>query len=119
MTQEETSIARAESELYHLLGWVRAVETRLALVLSLSTAMLGILAVLAPPASKWIGGGIAVALAIFFLLPSISIVACVIPPDNRNQRLYDLFRGEDHNKGTAAVWGSSQIGENRYALNHE
>ena len=44
----DVSISRAETELVRLLDWVRAAESRLALVLPLSTAMLGALAVLVP-----------------------------------------------------------------------
>jgi hypothetical protein len=81
MTEEETTISRAESELDRLLGWERAAESRLALVLPLSTAMLGALAVLAPPAGKWtVWGGVAVAFALVFLLLSIAFAACASFP---------------------------------------
>lgn len=40
---EETAISLAEVELDRLLGWVRAAESRLALVLPPSTAMLAAL----------------------------------------------------------------------------
>lgn len=81
MTEEETAIARAESELDRLLVWVRSAESRLALILPLSTAMLGALAVLAPHASKWtVGGGITAAFAITFLLLSIAFAACASFP---------------------------------------
>lgn len=66
-TWEEPSegvILRTETELDRLLGWVRAAESRLALILPLSTAMLGTLAVLLPSASKWtVAGGIAASCA--------------------------------------------------------
>jgi len=42
----DSRIAWAEAELARLLEWVRAAESRFALVLPLSTAMLGALAVL-------------------------------------------------------------------------
>ena len=77
----EAAIFRAEVELDRLLGWARAAESRLALVLPLSTAMLGALAVLAPPASKWtVAGGIAVSFAAVLLLVSIAFAACASFP---------------------------------------
>lgn len=54
----EDSISHAEKELDRLLGWVRAAEPRLALVISMSTAMLGALAVFAPRATEWTFFGI-------------------------------------------------------------
>lgn len=76
MTEEPLSVSQAEAELDRLLGWVRAVESRLALVLPLSTAMLGALAVLMPSvANCTVGGGIASAFALFFLLLSIVFAA--------------------------------------------
>ena len=49
----DVSISRAETELVRLLDWVRAAESRIALVVPLSTAMLGALAVLVPTMTKW------------------------------------------------------------------
>lgn len=89
MTEEDTTITgvvdiviiRAESDLDRLLGWVRAAESRLALVLPLSTAMLGALAILAPPVNKWsVLGGIATAIAAILLLLSIAFAACASFP---------------------------------------
>ena len=78
---EDAAISRAEAELDRLLGWVRAAESRLALVLPLSTAMLGALAVLAPPVSKWtVLGGIAAAFAAVLLFLSIVFAACASFP---------------------------------------
>lgn len=71
-----TSISRAEAELSRLLDWVRAAESRLKLILPLSTAMLGALAVLSPAATKWtVSGGIAASFAAFLLLLSILFAA--------------------------------------------
>lgn len=71
-----TSVLRAEKELARLLEWGRAAESRLTLVLSLSTAMLGALAMLAPPASKWtVVEGIASSFAALLLLLSIMFAA--------------------------------------------
>jgi len=70
------SVARMEAQLARLLDWVRAAESRLALVLSLSTAMLGALAVLAPAASEWsVVAAIAAAFAALFLVLSIGFAA--------------------------------------------
>lgn len=57
------------------LGWIASADSRLSLVLPLSTAMLGALAVYAPSPSQWtLIAGIPAAFAIFFL--SISVVFC-------------------------------------------
>ncbi len=78
---EDTAITLAEAELDRLLGWVRAAESRLALVLPLSTAMLGALAVLAPSVSKWVVlGGIMAAFAAVLLFLSILFAACASFP---------------------------------------
>ena len=65
-----------ESELARLLEWVRAAESRLALILPLSTAMLGTLAVLAPKLSNWpVFSAIVSSFAVFFLVLSIIFAA--------------------------------------------
>ncbi len=65
-----------ESELTRLLEWVRAAETKLALILPLSTAMLGALAVLAPRISSWpVFLAIVSSFAVFFLVISIICAA--------------------------------------------
>ena len=76
MTDNPPNVERALADLDRLLGWVRAAESRLALVLSLSTAMLGVLAALAPTASHWtVGAAVSAAFAAFFLLLSIAFAA--------------------------------------------
>lgn len=73
----EGSVARAEASLSRLLEWIRAADGRLRFVLPLTTAMLGALAVLVPPAANWtMLGGIAAAFAVFFLVLSIAFSAC-------------------------------------------
>lgn len=70
-----------EKELPRLLEWVRAAESRLALVLPLSTAMLGALSVLAPAASRWpVSGAVTASFAAFFLVLSIIFAACASFP---------------------------------------
>ena len=65
-----------KSELTRLLEWVRAAESKLALILPLSTAMLGALAVLAPTASSWpVFSAIVSSFAVFFLVLSIIFAA--------------------------------------------
>lgn len=57
------------------LGWISAADSRLSLVLPLSTAMLGALAIYATQPSAWtLMAGIPAAFAIFFLC--ISIIFC-------------------------------------------
>lgn len=53
MKAELNRIAVLEAELARLIDWVKAAESRLAIVLPLSTAMLGALAVLVPPFAMW------------------------------------------------------------------
>lgn len=64
-----------ENLLNRQLTWIAAADSRLSLVLPLSTAMLGALAVYAPKPSAWnLASGIPAAFAIFFL--SLSILFC-------------------------------------------
>ena len=77
----DSRIAWAEAELARLLEWVRAAESRLALVLPLSTAMLGALAVFAPAASKWtVASGVTASFAATLLVLSIIFAACASFP---------------------------------------
>jgi hypothetical protein len=70
-----------EKELARLLEWVRASESRLALVLPLSTAMLGALAVLAPAANKWtVFTAVTSSFASLFLSLSMVFSACASFP---------------------------------------
>ena len=65
-----------EKELSRLLEWIKSADTRISLILPLSTAMLGAIAALAPNESAWtVGSGISVAFTTFFLLSSIFSVA--------------------------------------------
>jgi hypothetical protein len=70
-----------EEELSRLLTWIQAADNRLALVLPLSTAMLGALAVLAPQFTKWsILSAILTSFAVFFLLLCLVFSACASFP---------------------------------------
>jgi len=63
------------------LGWIAAADSRLSLVLPLSTAMLGALAVYATKPVAWtLLAGIPAAFAIFFLCLSIIFCACASFP---------------------------------------
>jgi len=74
-------ISRTEAELTRLLDWVRAAESRIALVLPLSTAMLSALALLAPAVSKWtVLGGTASSFAALLLILSITFAAFAFFP---------------------------------------
>jgi hypothetical protein len=76
-----TRITWAESTLSRLLGWIGAAESRLNLVLPLSTAMLGVLAVLAPTFSQWtVFSAIAASFAALLLVLSLVFAACVSFP---------------------------------------
>lgn len=74
-------ISWAESVLSRLLTWMGAAESRLRLVLTLSTAMLGALAILAPAFAKWtVLSGIAASFATLLLVLSIVFAACASFP---------------------------------------
>lgn len=63
------------------LGWITSADSRLSLVLPLSTAMLGALAIYATNPSAWtLMAGIPAAFAIFFLSLSIIFCACASFP---------------------------------------
>jgi hypothetical protein len=63
------------------LGWITSADSRLSLVLPLSTAMLGALAVYATNPNEWpLMAGIPAAFAIFFLSLSIIFCACASFP---------------------------------------
>ena len=62
-----------EKELARLLVWVQAADTRISLVLPLTTVMLGALAVLAPAMDRWnIFSALTTSFATLFLVLSIS-----------------------------------------------
>jgi len=90
------------------LGWIAAADARLSLVLPLSTAMLGALAVYATKPSAWtLMAGIPAAFAIFFL--SISIVFCACAS----------FPRTDGTKGSLVFFGgivSRDVGQFQAAL---
>lgn len=70
-----------ETELSRLLDWVRAAESRISFVLPLSTAMLGSLAIVAPPISTWtILAGVTASISILLLIVAISFAALAMFP---------------------------------------
>jgi len=74
--QNVDKIAFLEKEIDLLLGWIKAIERRITLILPLSTTMLGALALLAPKPSEWlVWAGIFSAFAVFFLISSIVCAA--------------------------------------------
>ncbi|WP_225073875.1 Pycsar system effector family protein [Desulfuromonas sp. CSMB_57] len=77
------------------LGWIASADSRLSLVLPLSTAMLGALALYAPQPSQWtLMAGIPAAFAIFFLGLSIVFCACAsFPRTNGTKGSLTFFEG--------------------------
>lgn len=74
--QNADKIDFLEKEIDRLLGWIQSVESRMTLILPLSTAMLSVLAILAPRFSEWsVGAGIFSAFAVSFLASSIACAA--------------------------------------------
>ena len=76
------------------LGWISAADSRLALVLPLSTAMLGALAVYATKPGAWtLMAGIPAAFAIFFLCMSIIFCAFASFPRTHGTKGSVVFFG--------------------------
>lgn len=66
-----------EKELARLLSWIQVADSRMALVLPLTTAMLGVLSVLAPDINGWsMPAAIASSFALFFLI--LSPIFCAL-----------------------------------------
>jgi hypothetical protein len=87
MTETQYTVAFLEQELARLLTWIQAAESRMALVLPLSTAMLGALAVLAPPATKWsVLSAILASLASLFLVVSVLMTALAFFPRTKGPK---------------------------------
>lgn len=89
---DQTSLM--EAELDRLLQWIQGAESRLAFVLTLSTAMLGSLAVLAPSASDWtLSAIIATSIAALFLVLSILFVALASFPRTTGPKYSIIYFG--------------------------
>jgi hypothetical protein len=70
-----------EKELLRLLAWISASDTRVSFVLPLSTAMLGVLAVLAPCIDDWsVLSAISTSFSALFLVLSIGCLALATFP---------------------------------------
>jgi hypothetical protein len=83
-----------EKNLARQLAWIQAADTRLSLVLPLSTAMLGTLAVLAPAADNWpIGAAIFASFAVILLSLSIVFCACAAFPRTHGPKGSMIFFG--------------------------
>ncbi|MDF1817969.1 MAG: DUF5706 domain-containing protein [Immundisolibacteraceae bacterium] len=65
-----------EKELSLLLGWIQTADSRISLVLPLSSTMLGVIAALAPDINGWlVSSAIFTSFAVFFLVLSIFFAA--------------------------------------------
>lgn len=105
-----------EKELSRLLGWIQAADTRITLVLPLTTAMLGVLAVLAPKIGNWtIVSALATFFSAFFLVLSIICLAFAsFPRTNGPKGSMIFFSGinsQDINQFKESV---SALNENYY-----
>jgi hypothetical protein len=66
--EQQTRVSILEKEIERLIIWIRAVDTRVMVVIPLVTTMLGVLAALAPSLNGWtISSAIAFAFALLFL----------------------------------------------------
>lgn len=71
------SVTFLEKTLDRQLAWIRAADTRLSLILPLSTAMLAALAAIAPPVETWpVGAAIFASFSALFL--SLSVLFCAL-----------------------------------------
>lgn len=83
-----------EKNLAWQLGWIQAADNRLALILPLSTAMLGALAAIAPSANKWtVGAAIFASFAVVLL--GLSVLFCA----------FSSFPRTDGPKGSVVFFG--------------
>ena len=74
-------VERLQDILDKQLLWISAADSRLALVLPLSTAMLGALAATAPKLTEWtLAGGIPASLAVLFLVLAIAFCSLAAFP---------------------------------------
>ncbi len=65
-----------EKELTRLLTWIQTADSRISLILPVTTVMLGALAALAPPMADWsILSSLTTSIAVIFLVLSISCIA--------------------------------------------
>lgn len=83
-----------EKTLARQLAWIQAADTRLSLVLPLSTAMLGTLAVLTPAADSWpISVALLSSCAVILLILSIVFCACAAFPRTYGPKGSMIFFG--------------------------
>lgn len=84
-----------EKELSRLLGWIQAADTRISLVLPLSTVMLGALAALVPSIDKWtiLSAFTALASTIFLVLSIICLTFASFPRTKGPEKSLIFFSG--------------------------
>lgn len=95
------------------LGWIAAADTRLSLILLISTAMLGSMAVHAPKPSSWtILMAIPTSFAIFFLCLSIIFSACASFPRTSGTKgsliFFDGINSRDINQFISAITSAQE-----------
>jgi len=83
-----------EKELVRLLGWIQVADSRIALVLPLTTAMLGALSVLTPDVDKWtVLPVISSSFALFFLILGLAFCALASFPRVDGPKGSNIFFG--------------------------
>lgn len=81
-----------EKNLARQLSWIQAADTRIALLLPLTTAMVGVLAALLPPTAKWtISLSLPTSFAVFFLVLCVIFTACASFPRTNGPKGSGLF----------------------------
>lgn len=105
-----------EKNLSRQLKWIQSADTRIALVLPLSTAMLGALSVLSPEVDKWSNlSAISVSFAVLFL--SLSIIFSAIasfPRTNGPKSSLIYFVGISDNDTSQYKEAVNEIDEEKY-----
>ena len=94
MENKSELVGIMESELSRLLEWVRGADSRVKLVLPLSTGMLAALSLFAPVASKWtVLAAITTSFAVCFLLLSLAFAALASFPRTAGPKGSLIFFG--------------------------
>jgi hypothetical protein len=105
-----------EKELSRLLEWIKSADTRISLILPLSTAMLGTIAALLPKFSLWTWCiGLSVTLSILLLAASLISVSVALFPRTNGPNNSNVFFGGINTKGLEQYRNEiNQLNEEQY-----
>jgi Family of unknown function (DUF5706) len=92
--QNIEKVSILEKTLERLLAWIRATESKVTLILPLSTAMLSLLAILSPKFTEWsVCAGIFSAFAVLFLISTIICAAIASFPRTEGPKSSLIYFG--------------------------